>query len=238
MLTSKDLKRFKKLHQKKHRLLEQLFIAEGVKVVEEFIAEGFRPINVFADHTYEGKVSTSVYRVASKQMEQLSAFKKSPGLLAVFEMQIKKKLNFNGWTVALDSINDPGNLGTIIRTCDWFGIDQILCSSDTVDCYNPKVVQASMGSLARVNCYYGDLGLELKSSGQVVFAADLKGECYHEVDWPESGILLMGSESHGISPSLKNTIHRFVHIPKCQNSRAESLNVGVSASILLSALQK
>ena len=238
MLTSKDLKRFKKLHQKKHRLLEQLFIAEGVKVVEEFIAEGFRPINVFADHTYEGKVSTSVYRVASKQMEQLSAFKKSPGLLAVFEMQIKKKLNFNGWTVALDSINDPGNLGTIIRTCDWFGIDQILCSSDTVDCFNPKVVQASMGSLARVNCNYGNLDLELRSSGQVVFAADLKGDCYREVEWPKSGILLLGSESHGISPNLKKNIHHFVNIPKSQNSRAESLNVGVSASIILSALQK
>ena len=135
-------------------------------------------------------------------MEQLSAFKKSPVFYLFLKCQ-SKKLNFNGWTVALDSINDPGNLGTIIRTCDWFGIDQILCSSDTVDCYNPKVVQASMGSLARVNCYYGDLDLELKSSGQVVFAADLKGECYHEVDWPESGILLMGSESHGISPSLK-----------------------------------
>lgn len=238
MLTSKELKRFKKLHQKKHRILEQLFIAEGVKVVEEFIVEGFKPIKLFADHTYEGKVSKSLHRIASKQMEQLSAFKKSPGLLAIFEMPIKKKLTFNGWTVALDAINDPGNLGTIIRTCDWFGIDKILCSSDTVDCYNPKVVQASMGSLARVRCYYGDLGLELKSSRQVVFAADLKGEYYHEVEWPKSGILLMGSESHGISPDVKNTIDRFVHIPKSQNSRAESLNVGISASIILSALQK
>ncbi len=238
MLTSNELKRFKKLHQKKHRILEQLFIAEGVKVVEEFIKEGFNPVYIFAEQTYEEQVSKSVHRIASKHMEQLSPFKQSPGLLAVFEMPIKKKLTFNGWTVALDTINDPGNLGTIIRTCDWFGIDKILCSSDTVDCFNPKVVQASMGSLARVHCYYGDLGLELKSCGQVVFAADLKGECYHEAEWPESGILLMGSESHGISPSLKNTIHRFVHIPKSKNSRAESLNVGVSAAIILSALQK
>jgi TrmH family RNA methyltransferase len=237
MLTSNEFKRIKKLHHKKHRILQQLFIAEGVKVVEEFIAEGLKPLYILADQSYDGKVSASVERISSKQLEQLSAFKKSPGLLAVFEIPLEKKLNYSRWIVALDAINDPGNLGTIIRTCDWFGIDQILCSLDTVDCYNPKVVQASMGSLARVQCHYVDLAHELKGADQAVFAADLKGERFDEVEWPETGILLMGSESHGLSSELNSNIDRYVHIPKSKNAKAESLNVGVAAAILLSALQ-
>ena len=237
MLTSNEFKRIKKLHQKKHRILQQLFIAEGVKVVEEFIAEGLNPRYILADQSYEAKVATPVEQISSKQLEQLSAFKKSPGLLAVFEMPLEKKLNYSRWIVALDAINDPGNLGTIIRTCDWFGIDQILCSLDTVDCYNPKVVQASMGSLARVQCHYADLRHELKGVDRAVFAADLKGERFNKVQWPKTGILLMGSESHGLKSELNSNINHYVHIPKAENAKAESLNVGVATAILLSALQ-
>ena len=139
-----------------------------------------------------------------------------------------------GYVLALDDIRDPGNLGTIIRTADWFGIQDIVCSTETVDAFNPKVVQATMGSLARVRVHYTDLAsyFETKPSGLNIFGAVLDGEDIRQVPKPGKGILLIGSEAHGISETFYPFIDHRIRIPSAETSGAESLNAAVATALV------
>ncbi len=159
-------------------------------------------------------------------------------VLGVFHIPRESPLDFQDWILALDAVRDPGNLGTIIRLCDWYGIGQLVCSPDTVDCYNPKTLQATMGSIARVKVVYAELERVFNQSGTPVFGAFIGGEPVYEADFPQSGILLMGSEAHGISDSLAKMVGRRIGIPPFGKPGAESLNVAMATAILLHELRR
>jgi len=171
--------------------------------------------------------------ISGKEMESISVLKTTPGILAIGDVLRWKKPNFEvGKYIFLDRINDPGNLGTIIRIADWFGFDGIVCSKGSVDIYNPKVIQASMGSIFRVPVFYEDFDLLLPQVYQKIeiIGADMKGEAIQTFKFPKNGFLLMGSESHGISKGLHQYLRHKVTIPKY--GKAESLNVAVATGIL------
>lgn len=171
-------------------------------------------------------------------MERMSALRTPPGILAVAEIPNRKTPEqWNGWSIALDGINDPGNLGTILRTADWFGIQHVFASDDVVEEFNPKVVQASMGSVFRVPLHRVTLPEWLAKQieqGVEVVAADMKGEPLGQFSFAPQGVLVMGSESHGLSEDIKNPAIRSITIPGRGN--AESLNVAVATGIICSHL--
>ncbi|PKP39831.1 MAG: RNA methyltransferase, partial [Bacteroidetes bacterium HGW-Bacteroidetes-13] len=168
MVTKSLIKRINSLHQKKHRISDGLFIAEGVKVVQEFFYTGFECEQLLITSEwktqFEGKSYIAIDRDSFKK---ISSLVNPSGVLAVFKIPQPAQVIHKGQTVVLDDVKDPGNLGTIIRLCDWFGVKQLVCSPDTVDCYNPKVVQAAMGSLARVEIIYLPLDSFLAESNQI-----------------------------------------------------------------------
>ena len=169
MLSKNQLKLISSLQQKKYRTRHGLFLAEGVKVVGEFLNSTYRCNHLFFTEQYKPQDTTCEMTLVSEQeLQKLSNLKTPNKVLGVFEMPQNRPLTEKGLIVGLDGINDPGNLGTIIRLCDWFGVSQLICSPDTVDCYNPKVVQASMGSLTRVNVIYQDLHLFLENSVDIL----------------------------------------------------------------------
>jgi len=158
MLSKNQLKFIRSLKKKKFRQTEQLFLAEGIKVVEELINSAFKVHQLYATESYSNTLkSDDIQLISEKELRLVSDFSSPNQILGIFEIPKSKVLVKEGITVVLDEINDPGNLGTIIRLCDWFGVSQLICSENTVDCYNQKVVQSSMGSLARVSVNYVDI---------------------------------------------------------------------------------
>lgn len=236
MVAKRELKFIKSLHQKKHRSLNGLFLAEGVKVVETLIDSGWHPRHLYSTSSMDRFPMAEP--ISEKELKWVSTLMKPNQVLAVFEIPPARPPEYAGWVLALDRLRDPGNLGTIIRLCDWFGIREILCSPDSVDCYNPKVVMASMGSLARVHIHYLPLGPALSQSGLPVFGADMQGVSVASFSFPDQGILLMGSESHGISPDLGSNLEQSLNIKPYTNPGAESLNVGAATGILLYELRR
>jgi len=157
----------------------------------------------------------------------------------VFQLPAVKKLNLDGLILALDDLRDPGNLGTIIRLCDWYGINQIICSLSTVDCYNPKVVQATMGSLTRVNLHYQDLNECLKDYSYDVFGTFMQGNNIYKENLPEQGIIVMGNEANGISENIEKLVNKKLCIPQFGAlDAAESLNVATAAAVVLSEFRR
>ena len=235
MLTKKQIQRFQKLQQKKYRLSEGLFVAEGEKNVEAFIQ---RKYTVEALYSSLPLASWGSEAISEGQMKQLTFLKNPSPYFGVFKIPSLEKINHKGLIVALDGISDPGNLGTIIRLCDWFGVPQIWCSPDTVDCYNPKVVQATMGSLGRVNCVYTDLAQTLQQTPLPVYGTFLEGTSLGTMELPSEAVILMGSESHGISDGLRPHVDQQLNIPKHEISNPiDSLNVGTAAGIVLAAFR-
>ena len=231
MLTKKQIQRFQKLQQKKYRLLDQSFVVEGEKNIEALLSTDYPLVALYSTVTTPKWGAELITRA---QMEQLTFLKSPSPYFAVFQMPEVKNLPTEGLVVALDSISDPGNLGTIIRLCDWFGVSQLVCSVDTVDCYNPKVVQASMGSIARVSCIYTSLDDYLASAQLPIFGALLEGTSLSDVPLQQNAILLMGSESHGISANLLDCLDHQITIPKYDASSAiDSLNVASATAIIL-----
>ncbi|MGB5170400.1 MAG: RNA methyltransferase [Eudoraea sp.] len=168
----------------------------------------------------------------------MSSLKNPSDILGVFQMPKTQSIDFSDWVIALQDIQDPGNLGTIIRLCDWFDIKSIICSQNTVDCYNPKVLQATMGSIARVNICYGDLSALISSSNSRVFGTFMDGESVYEQDLPDRGVLILGNEGHGISKSLDGIINQRISIPQFGNTSAESLNVASATAIFLNEIRR
>ncbi len=213
---------------------------EGVKLVRELLAEGWQVNALYATESVAPTMdSPLVQQVTSEQMSRMSMLRTPPGILAVAVLpDVAQHADPNmGWVVALDQLRDPGNLGTILRTADWFGIRQVVLSKDCVEVHNPKVVQASMGSLFRVKISVVDLPVwlaEARKQRVNVFAADMKGIDFSVMQWPEKGILVMGSESHGVSEEVKSAVSTFVNIPRRGGS--ESLNVAVATGIICSRL--
>jgi TrmH family RNA methyltransferase len=159
--------------------------------------------------------------------------------LALFNIAESSLLEDKGLTVALDAIRDPGNLGTIIRLCDWFGVKQLVCSETKVDCYNPKVIQATMGSLTRVNVVYTDLKKYLSETNLPIFGAFMDGTNVYKTNLPKNGILVMGNEANGVSEEISTLITEKIAIPRFGDlQQTESLNVAMATGILLNEFKR
>ncbi|RUO44284.1 RNA methyltransferase [Aliidiomarina taiwanensis] len=238
MLTNNHKKLIRALKQKKQRDQHGLFVAEGPKVVGEFLAAGYALQHLFT-------VDTSLFPgqpcipVTEAELSAVSYLTTANACLAVFACADNKPLPASGLTVALDGVRDPGNLGTIIRLCDWFGITQLMCSQDTVDCYNPKVVQATMGSLARVNVVYTDLPGYLTDTKLPIFGTFMDGGSVYQANLPAEGVLVMGNEANGIRPEVEALVTSRISIPRFGALQAtESLNVATATAILLSEFKR
>lgn len=236
MLINRHIKLLNQINQKKNRLELGLFAAEGIKSVRELIEGGMVLKYLFATSEYENNFhSEALITVDAATLKKLSNLKTPSGVLGVFEIPQKPSLIRSGLTLVLDEINDPGNLGTIIRLCDWFGVDQLVCSNNTVDCYNPKVVQASMGSLARVSIVYCDLEEFLKNDGRPVYGSFLKGNSIYRCDLKPDLILVMGNEANGISSRIEKLVTNSITIPGFgREHKTESLNVATATAVILS----
>lgn len=239
-LSKNHIKRITSLVQKKYRQKHNLFIAEGIKVVSELLHASFELDTLFTTDTELFEADrTNIIKISDNELRKISQLKTPNTVLALFKIPGTGEILNKGLTVALDTVNDPGNLGTIIRLCDWFGIVDLVCSANTVDCYNTKVVQASMGSLARVNIHYVNLTDYLALSKRPVFLADMNGKNIYESSFPEDAILVMGNEANGISEEIKRIGHKRVTIPRFGTfQKAESLNVATATAVLLSEFRR
>jgi TrmH family RNA methyltransferase len=238
LVSKSQIKLITSLQQKKYRDANGLFIAEGPKVIAELQEGGFKLHSLFS--TEEGSdQSESFFLISQPELQKLSFLKTANTCLALFEIPKPKKLNQDGLILALDAIRDPGNLGTIIRLCDWFGIEELVCSIDTADCYNPKVIQATMGSIARVQVTYCDLEAYLKNTDVTVYGACMDGIDVYSKKTPTNGILVMGNEANGISNGVEKLLHEKITIPQFgKNKKTESLNVATATAILLSEFKR
>lgn len=237
MLTKNQIKLIKQLHQKKYRNLHESFIVEGEKSILEFLDSDF--ICEYIYHTGNQKLFTAfnqAVEVNQNQLDQMSALSTPSDCLAIFKFKNNQEIIEEGIILVLDQIKDPGNLGTIIRLCDWFGVQHIICSVDTVDVYNPKVIQATMGSLSRVNVHYKFLEDFLKEVKLPIYGTFMQGQSIykHKI---KSGYLVMGSEANGISYAVENLITNKVTIPRFgKYQKTESLNVAIATTICLNEI--
>ena len=245
MISKKAAKYIKSLQQKKFRKTEQSFIVEGAKSVIELLKSEFKIRTLYAtpvflkDQKHLISNNTNKFEVVETTENELStvgSFKSNNAAIAVAETKENKSIVVEHFAIALDRINDPGNLGTIIRIADWYGIENIICSDDCADQYNPKVIAASMGSFTRVNLYYTHLLDYLKSPSVPVYGAYLEGSSVHQYKFTDEGILLMGSESQGINKNLEQYVNHKISIPAF--GKAESLNVGVATAIICDNIKR
>nr|WP_297782995.1 RNA methyltransferase [uncultured Allomuricauda sp.] len=238
MVTKNQIKLVVSLKQKKYRSQHGLFVVEGEKVVNELLEAGIRPFKIFVDNADKVQKFAEAEIVSKKDLKQMSSLTHPNGVLGVFYMIESDVDDPQDWIVVLDAIRDPGNLGTIIRLCDWFGVRHLVCSSDTVDCYNPKVLQATMGSIARVCITYVDLAKYLNKADLPVYGAYMDGESVHSTDLPDKGILIMGNEANGISKEIGSLITEKIAIPQFGSTTTESLNVATATAILLNEIRR
>ena len=244
MISKSKLKIVKSLNYKKNRLNSNCFVIEGIKGIIEVLKSNYDvEFTVVSKKTYDKYSSylsgDKIYILEENEIKKTSNLKNN---IVGFSVAKTKKndinnLNFDDIIIALDSVNDPGNLGTIIRIADWFNVKNIICSKNTVDLYNPKTIQASMGSFTRVNLYYEDLESFFKRSSVKVYGTSNKnGKNISKKEKISRGIVLFGSESNGISSSLKKYVDHWISINKFGG--AEALNVSVSVGIILNEIRK
>jgi TrmH family RNA methyltransferase len=245
MISKSQISYIKSLHQKKNRKEQGLFIVEGLKSIQEFINSDYVVDSVYYTENLMPKLDNLSRNIKSVQitepeLSRISVLSTPQSILAVVQIPKQTDLNIkkleSSFLLALDGVQDPGNLGTIIRTADWFGLNTILCSMDTAEVYNPKVVQASMGSLSRVNIIYTDFKVLFSQINFPVYGAVLDGKSIYETDFGLQGIILLGNEGNGISKDLQEIINYPITIPRY--GKAESLNVAISASIFCSELRR
>ena len=235
MVSDKQIKIIKSLKLKKNRIKHNLFVAEGDKTILELITAGFNINSLYSINRQIEGVKNSVIQLSKPELNKISNLSNPKNSLGVFEIPKPKKINYNKLIIGLDNISDPGNLGTIIRLCDWFGIEDLICSFDTVDSYNPKVVQASMGSISRVNITYLDLQKTLENNSLKTYGTYMQGDSIFEIDEIKNGVILFGNEANGINPNLSKFIDKRLSIPRFGKlKKTESLNVANALSIVLS----
>jgi len=238
MISKNEAKYIQSLSQKKQRDISGHFVAEGVKLVEEIIQSPIGIHQIFAtnDWVAPNDRSLPIRRVSDTELARISSFQ-TPNkalIIGVIPSYADTGINPNTFSLALDDIQDPGNLGTLIRIADWFGIKQIFASEATVDCFNPKVVQATMGSIARVQVIYTNLLTALASTTVPSYGALLNGKEMHQYKTIKEGVLVIGNESKGISTPIAEQLNHSIAIPR--RGQAESLNAAVAAGILISHL--
>ena len=250
-ISKNQIKFIRQLEQKKFRRREGLFVAEGTKVVGDLLAH-YQPQALFAtaewlaEHaSHFSHLTSQFYPVTPDELSRISFQQHPQQVLALFPIPPQADLQFSTFNsqlnLALDGIQDPGNLGTIIRIADWFGITNIICSEDTVDAWNPKVVQATMGSIARVNIIYMSLSEFIDSlpADYPVYGTLLDGENIYTQPLTPHGLIVMGNEGNGISPEIRQRVNRRLLIPSYrQDDTAESLNVAIATAITCSEFRR
>lgn len=240
MVSKNQIKFISGLQQKKQRLIHKMFVAEGVKVVQELLDADFELHQLYTtEDDFKSVNDSKKLIVSADDLKKISALTTASSCLAVFKIPEQRELYQSGLIVALDAIRDPGNLGTIIRLCDWFGIQQLICSNETVDVYNPKVVQATMGSISRVNVSYINLEDFISTTSLPVFGTFMNGENIYSITLPQEGIIVMGNEANGISKEVENSIQHRLTIPRFGTlQKTESLNVATATAIILSEFRR
>jgi len=252
MISKNTIKLIKSLDLKKIRIKENVFVVEGDKNVSEVLDSKFKTEKLFAtsaflaNHNAELKNAKLVIEVTKDEINQASLLKSPQNSIALCTLPDSKtlpdKIDSN-LSIYLDDIQDPGNLGTIIRICDWFGIEHLFCSLKTADLFNPKVIQASMGSFCRVEVFYTPFESvsQLATKWEVpIYGAFLEGENIYEQKLPTKALLVMGNEGNGISAEIENAIDRKIKIPEFKRNQksAESLNVSVATAIICSEFKR
>lgn len=244
LLTKSDIKIIQSLKTAHGRKKHGAFLVEGPKLVEELLKSQLEVKYLLATQEWSnqyGDYKEQLSILKSGELDKFSLFPKSNQVIAIVNHPGEKEnsINTNNHILVLDTIQDPGNLGTIIRTADWFGIKQIICSKETADVFNPKVVQSSMGSVFRVDVQYTDLVKVLESHPNApVYGTLLEGTDIRKIAFKNNGFIIIGNESKGISDPLKKLIEQAVFIPRSNDSQTESLNASVACGILLSHLPK
>jgi|TARA_B100001964_G_scaffold203855_1_gene233192 TrmH family RNA methyltransferase len=239
MISKNQMKFVRSLQLKKNRDTHNCFIAEGERIIDELLNSDYNVLDLFATKHWQEAEYTGDYisRISENELERISALKTPNKVLAVVEKP-NNDLNFGflnkGLTLVLEDIKNPGNLGTIIRVCDWFGVENIICSFSTVDLYNPKVIQATMGSFTRVNLFFTDLDKVISDlpKDYPIYGAFTDGMNVVKTKLEANSLLIMGNESYGISEKIESLVNNKISIPPKRNG-AESLNVAVATSILL-----
>jgi TrmH family RNA methyltransferase len=238
LISKSQIKLIRSLQQKKYRSKLKLFVAEGPKVINELLTAKFKLHSLYAtvEDLFTG-VNSEI--ISDEEISKISFLKNANNSVAIFTIPEQKKPRKEGITLLLDSIRDPGNLGTIIRLSDWFNVSNIICSSDSVDCFNPKVIQATMGSISRVSISYCDLTTYLSLSDLPVYAGTMDGKNIYKEKLPENAIVIVGNEANGISDTLLNLTTHKIGIPRFGNNhQTESLNVAVATAILFSEFKR
>lgn len=237
-ISKNQLKLITSLSQKKYRQKHKLFVAEGVKVVNELLNSSFELQQLFATEDFDTQ-NKNCQIISTEELRKISSLKTPNKVLGIFKIPAEKEISNKGLILVLDDINDPGNLGTIIRLCDWFGVTTLVCSNETVDCYNQKVVQSSMGSLTRLAIKYLNLKEYLSNTELPTFIADMDGENVYKKELPKEAVLIMGNEANGVSDEIKSLIKHKISIPRFGNlQETESLNVATATAILLSEFRR
>jgi len=235
MLSKNFIKQVRQLEQKKYRQREGLFVAEGPKVVGDLLRAGFVPRQLVATKEWEeAPFQGEVTEVTPDELRKVSFLQHPQQVLGVFPLPhpAAESLPTGTLSLALDGVQDPGNLGTIIRIADWFGITRIFCSPDTADAWNPKVVQATMGSIAHVSIVYTELSSLLSGTSMPIYGTLLDGKNIYQQELAAEGVIVMGNEGKGISAAIRQLVTQPLLIP-CFNSgeTAESLNVAIATAI-------
>ena len=242
-MTKAEIQFVRSLADKRVRDAEHLFVAEGDKLISEILSSGLRVRNIYA---LEGHFDGRAERVTAKEMERISQLKTASTSLAVVEQPRHNRpaqAPADRLTLALDGVQNPGNLGTIIRLADWFGVEDIFCSEDTADCFNPKVVQATMGAILRVKVHYLPLAEFLrrtKESGVAVYGTMLDGENIYDAALGAGGVIVMGNEGRGLSDACREALTDRLYIPPypADAPTSESLNVAMATGIILAEFRR
>lgn len=240
MLTKNQIKYITQLKQKKFRDSNKVFVAEGFKVINELLNSTLQLQHIYTTKQLNFNVSKEfVTEITEADLKKISSLTTPNDCLAVFKMKEDRLPQSNGLKIALDNVRDPGNLGTIIRLCDWFGIADLICSKETVDVYNTKVVQATMGSLTRVNIHYINLADYLKNTNEPVYGTFMDGTNIYKTDLSTSGVIVLGNEANGISKEIEALVTAKIAIPRFGDlQQTESLNVATATAIILSEFKR
>jgi TrmH family RNA methyltransferase len=240
MISKNQIKHIRQLELKKYRQRESVFVAEGPKVVGDLLQCGFQPKVIYATDNWQSDYK-NVNRITEDELRIISFLQHPQQVLAVFPIPQSAEVNPSrippSLYLVLDGVQDPGNLGTIIRIADWFGISTIFCSQDTADAWNPKVVQATMGSIARVKVVYTDIALLLENSSMPVYGTLLDGKDIYKEQLSNHGFIVMGNEGNGISSEIRRFITKGLLIPAFREG-AESLNVAIATAITCSEFRR
>ncbi len=238
MVSKSQIKLITSLQQKKYRDKTGLFIAEGPKLVSELREAGIEVHSLYSTEDLS-EIDNDFHKISEAELKKISFLKNANTVLGVFKIPLEGAIRTSGLIVALDSVRDPGNLGTIIRLCDWFGITQLVCSPDTANCYNPKVIQATMGSIARVRIFYRNLTEFIQNTQLPVYGGVMTGNSVYSETLPSNAIIVLGNEGKGISEEVMKQITNPVTIPQFgEVKETESLNVASATAILLSEFKR